>query len=96
VLLTLPQATACGLLNSLGVERFTARAPYRFTLEAKTGETWRKIWEQDDTTPVGKPLKIKILEKDLRASQFRFRCTSVLGAIIGDMTEIDLNGYFKD
>ena len=44
LLLTLSQPTACSVLNALGVERFTSRAPYQLTLEAKVDNAWRKIW----------------------------------------------------
>ena len=55
-----------------------------------------KSGEQGKTTSVGTPHKINVSEKDLKASQFRFKCTSVKGAIIGEMKEYDLNGYFSD
>ena len=96
LLLTLPQPVACSVLNYLGVERFTSKAPYQFTLEAKVEDIWRKIWEQNASTPVGYPLKINVIENLLKSSQFRFKCTSVKGVIIGDIKESDMNGYFKD
>lgn len=96
VTLTLPQAAACGILTSFSVERFTSRAPYVFTIEAKVEDAWRKIWEQGAATSVGQLHKIKVQEKELKTSQFRFRCTTALGAIIGEMPDTDLQGFFKD
>jgi len=94
ITLTMPQPAACGALAALGVERFTAREPYAFTIEAKAGEGWLKIWEQGAATSVGQPQKIGVQERKLQASQFRFRCSSALGAII--VPAIDLHGYFND
>ncbi len=96
VTLTLPQTVSCDTLASLGVERFTARAPYAFTVEARVGDAWRKIWEQGESTSVGQAHKVSVQEKALQASQFRFRCTSALGAIISDLPEINLQGFFND
>jgi sialidase-1 len=95
VTLTLPQAIDCKALE-LGVERFTAQAPYALTLEAKTGDTWRKIWEQGATAPVGRQERIRVTEAGLKATEFRFRCTSALGAIISDAATVSLNGFFND
>jgi hypothetical protein len=95
VTLTLPQAVECKKLG-LGVERFTARGPYALTIEAKDGEAWRKIWEQGEGTPVGMQLPITLPESGLKAAQFRFRCSSVAGAIIGDAGMAPLNGFFND
>lgn len=94
VLLTLPQAVASGTLSSLGVERFTQRAPYAFAVEAKTDAGWQKIGEQGAATAVGQPHKIRLQAPELQASQFRFRCTSDLGAII--VPGVNLHGYFND
>ncbi len=97
VILTLPQAVAIDpVLSELGVERFTARAPYQFTIEAKVGGGWKKVWEQGAATTVGQPHKIKSTVKGVKTTQLRFKCTSAAGAIIGDMAVSDLNGYFKD
>jgi len=97
VTLTLPQASFCApLLAALGVERFTVRTPYRLIVEAKTGDGWKKVWEQGENTTVAQLHKIEISDKTIKTTQLRFRCTSVLGAIIGEMTDVYLNGYFKD
>lgn len=96
VTLTTPEAVACDTLAQFGVERFTARPPYAFTVEAQEGNAWRKIWEQGETTPVGLQQRIGAQNRSVQAQHFRFRCTSALGAIICDMPDIDLHGYFND
>jgi predicted neuraminidase len=96
VILTLPQPVACETVR-LNVERFTAKPPYSFVLEAKVGEAWQKVWEQGAGTAVGIPHPINCESKgNVKSSQFRFRCTSALGAIIGDRADLKLNGFFND
>ncbi|MGI6609411.1 MAG: sialidase family protein [Limnochordia bacterium] len=96
VILTPPQPVSYGALTSLRVERFTARNPYEFIVEALVGETWHRVWQQGETTTVGQLHPIDLQVKELQASQFRFQCTSVLGAIIADMSVPSLGGFFRD
>ena len=96
VTLTLPQPVDARALK-LGVERFTAQSPYALALEAKVGEGWQKVWEQGEKTPVGSAQAIAGTSyKSMTSSQFRFRCTSKLGAIIVDMPDAVFNGFFND
>ena len=94
VTLTLPQAAASGMLSSFGVERFTSAAPYALVVEVLAETGWQTVCEQGPDTPAGQPGRLKVLAQGLRASQFRFRCTSALGAII--VPGINLHGYFND
>jgi len=96
VTLTLPQPVDARTLK-LGVERFTAQPPYVAVLEAKVGDIWQKIWEQDEKTPTGSAQAVTGAEtKNVTSSQFRFRCTSKLGAIIVAMPNAVFNGFFND
>lgn len=94
VTLTLPQPVDARALK-LGVERFTAQAPYALELEAKVGDAWQKVWGQGEKAPTGvaQPISAK---KGVMSSQFRFRCTSKLGAIIVDAPDQAFNGFFND
>ena len=66
-------------------------------LEAKVGGNWQKVWEQGEKTPVGGAQAIAGTSyKSVTSSQFRFRCTSKLGAIIVDMPDAVFNGFFND
>ncbi|MFA7174979.1 MAG: sialidase family protein [Kiritimatiellia bacterium] len=94
VTLTLPQPVSSSLLSSFAIERFAAGTPYVFTAEALTDAGWRIVYEQGEDTPTGQSYYIKVQAQAPRASQFRFRCTSALGAIIGP--SVDFHGYFKD
>jgi len=94
VMLTLPQTMASSMLSSFGVERFTATAPYAFTVEALTDTGWQAVHEQGPNTPVGQPIPIKVLAQGPVTTQFRFRCTSALGGII--VPSVNLHGYFND
>ena len=96
VTVTLPQPVACRSLK-WGVERFASSAPYALVLEAKEGDAWRKVWEQGAGTAVGTHYPVACAAKEnLQASLFRFRCTSTLGAIIVDMPDVSINGFFND
>jgi sialidase-1 len=96
VTLTLAQPVACQALK-LGVERFTIRAPYALVMEAKVDDGWQKVWEQGEKTPVGNAQAVTgTAGKSVTASQFRFRCTSQLGAMIVDMPDAVFNGFFND
>jgi len=96
VTLFLKEPAACGALG-LGVERFASRPPYSLTLEAETGGAWRKVWEQKANTGVGTQHPVDWGRKaNVVATRFRFTCTSTLGAIITDVPEIRINGFFKD
>ncbi len=99
VVLTLPKSVSCGTLARLAVERGRwpdMLAPYVLTLEARVGDAWRRIGEQGEATQVGLPYKVKIQEPELQAAQFRFRCTSALGATLIDMPDINFYGFFND
>jgi hypothetical protein len=94
---TLPQAQPCNaVLSRLGVERFTARAPYQFTVEAETGDGWRTVWEQGADTSVGYPVPVAVQGTGGAASRFRFRCASAQGAILTDAPVTTLYGFFND
>ncbi len=90
VTLTLPHPVDARALK-LGVERFTSQAPYALELEAKVGDAWQKVWGQGEKAPTGvaQPISAK---KGVMSSQFRFRCTSKLGAIIVDAPDQAFNG----
>ncbi len=94
VTLTLPHPVDARALK-LGVERFTSQAPYALELEAKVGDAWQKVWGQGEKAPTGvaQPISAK---KGVMSSQFRFRCTSKLGAIIVDAPDQAFNGFFND
>lgn len=79
-----------------GAERFTRVAPYDLVVEAKAGETWQRIGGQDSSLPGLKPFPIGCSANDGKASQFRFRCTSAAGAILVEMPDYSLNGFFND
>ena len=96
VTLTLPQPVDCQALK-LGVERFTSQAPYKVELEAKVGDAWQKVWGQGEKAPTGIAQSVAgAAKKGVTSSQFRFRCTSKLGAIIVDLPDAVLNGFFND
>lgn len=95
VILTLPNPVFCK--NAMfGAERFTRSGSYTLTLEAKVGETWQKIGGQDTAWPGLKPYPIDCAQSDLKASEFRFRCTSLAGGILVEMPDFSLNGFFND
>ena len=92
---TLPNPVFCK--NAMfGAERFTRSGPYALTLEAKVGETWQKIGGQDTALPGLKPFPIDGSKSAAKASQFRFRCTSLAGALLVEMPDFSLNGFFND
>ncbi|MDA3924075.1 MAG: sialidase family protein [Kiritimatiellae bacterium] len=79
-----------------GAERFTRNGTYSLIMEAKVDGDWRKIGEQDTDLPGLKPFLIDCSKSDGKASEFRFRCTSLMGAIIAEMPDYSLNGFFND
>jgi len=96
VTLALKEPADCKALG-LGVERFASKPPYELTLEAKEGAGWRKVWAQAANTGVGAQHPVDWGGKaHVPASQFRFTCTSALGAILVDMPDISINAFFKD
>ena len=78
------------------VERFTARQPYAFSVEAKIGDEWVLVAAQGEATKVGTRHPILLAQPDEVATALRFRCTSPAGAIIGDLQTVNLNAFFKD
>ncbi|NUQ61150.1 MAG: exo-alpha-sialidase [Pirellulales bacterium] len=96
VTLTLPRPVGAGQLK-LGVERFTSREPYAMVLEVQVGDAWQTVWQQGEKTSTGTPHLVATVDKaDISASQFRFRCTSSLGAILVEMTDVWPNAFFSD
>lgn len=97
VTLSLPKAAASDALK-LGVERFTARDPYDFRVEARTVDgAWHEVYAEGKGTPVGRVRSMSFKKLPTPVTAYRFRCTSVLGALITDQaTEILLDGFFND
>lgn len=86
VTLTLPKAAASDALN-LFAERFTSRAPYELTVEAKTVDgNWQEVYREGAKTPVGRLRKMAFRRLAPPVTAYRFRCTSVLGALFTDVT----------
>lgn len=79
-----------------GAERFTRNGAYSLIMEAEIDGIWQKIGEQDNALPGLKPFSIDCSESTGKASEFRFRCTSLAGAIIAEMPDYSLNGFFND
>ncbi len=98
VVLTLPKAQPSDSLK-LRVERFTIREPYSLQVEARGANgVWELVYEEGKDTPVGCLREMNFRKLATPVTAYRFRCSSVLGAILGDAAEWDfnLNGFFND
>lgn len=80
----------------LQAERYTARPPYAFVVEAKVDGEWRLVAAQGNETGVGSLRPLPWVSGDLQTAELRFRCSSVMGVILSDERVANLNGFFKD
>jgi len=95
--LTLPAPAASDALR-LQAERYTAEAPYAFTVEAQTADgDWRQVWSEGAQTPISqlRALAFKRLDRPVKA--YRFRCTSAKGVLVTDRVQtLSFNGFLND
>jgi len=82
----------------LQAERYTAEAPYTFTVEARTADgDWRQVWSEGAQTPVGQLRALAFRRLDRPVKAYRFRCTSAKGVLVTDRVQtLSFNGFFND
>ena len=97
--LELPKTTKLGDIDWLAIERYTSRSPYVLCIEAFKDGQWILVGGQDESTVNLKKHQIIFTKPELATNRLRFRCTSLLGAIVADRHDekpISLNGFFND
>ena len=97
--LELPKPTRLGDIDWLAIERFTSRDPYMLSIEAWQNDRWLLVGGQDGRTRNLTKHAIVFAAPDMVTTRLRFRCTSLLGAILADGFQskpISLNGFFND
>ncbi len=95
--LELHRPSRLGDLSWLGAERFTAKPPYHFMVEAFSDEKWTKVAEQDGNTRVGVKHPLHFSDPNMTISRLRFTCTSCEGVIICDPNSyVIIPSFFTD
>ena len=81
-----------------GSERLLKEGSYSLIMEAKINGIWQIISQQKESCPAGAvtPFECDPMWKETTSDQYRFRCTSAKGAVILEMPNYTINGFFPD
>lgn len=65
-------------------ERYTADAPFEFTIKAKAEDgSWRSVCPRGGEAPVGRLAKLEFVQLPQPVTEYRFCCTSAAGVLLG-------------